>query len=139
MNQRIAALDYGEKRIGVALSDPLQIIAKPFTVWDNDGFDDTVAKLQELIKEYQVGEVIVGIPLSVDGEITAKTAETMRFLHAIKKVIEIPVTGWDERYSTAEAHAMLKDMGMSWMEARQKVDAMAASVILKSYLERPSE
>ncbi|MBM4403344.1 MAG: Holliday junction resolvase RuvX [Candidatus Cloacimonetes bacterium] len=139
MTQRIAALDYGEKRIGVALSDPLQIIAKPFAVWDNTGFEDTVAKLQELIRDYQLGEVIVGIPLSVDGEITAKTAETMRFLHALKKAVSIPVTGWDERYSTAEAHELLKDMGMSWMEARQKVDAMAASVILKSYLDRPSE
>ncbi len=139
MIHRVAALDYGEKRIGIALSDPLQIIAKPLTVWDNTSFEDTVERLRVLIKEYQVGEVIVGLPLSVEGEITAKTAETMRFLHALKKVIEIPVSGWDERYSTAEAHELLKDMGMSWMEARQKVDAMAASIILKSYLDRPAE
>ncbi len=139
MIHRVAALDYGEKRIGIALSDPLQIIAKPLTVWDNTSFEDTVERLRVLIKEYRVGEVIVGLPLSVEGEITAKTAETMRFLHALKKVIEIPVRGWDERYSTTEAHELLKDMGMSWVEARQKVDAMAASIILKSYLDRPAE
>jgi len=139
MTQRIVALDYGEKRIGIALSDPLRIIAKPFAVWENIGFDDITSKLQGMIKEYQIGEIIVGIPLSVDGEITAKTAETMRFLHALKKVMAIPVSGWDERYSTSEAHEQLKSMGLSWMEARQKVDAVAAGIILKSYLDRPSE
>ena len=139
MTQRIVALDYGEKRIGIALSDPLQIIAKPFAVWDNTGFDQILARLEEMVKEYQIGEIIIGIPLSVDGEITAKTSETIRFMHALKKAIDIPVTGWDERYSTAEAHEQLKNMGLSWVEARQKVDAMAAGVILKSYLEHPSE
>ena len=131
---RILALDYGEKRIGLALSDPLRIFAKPYRVLQNLGFQQFVSELEPILKEQQVLLVLVGIPYAIEGGNTPKTDEVIEFRNALETAIELPVQGWDERYSTDEAHQELKKMGYSWQEARNLVDAMAAAMILRSYL-----
>lgn len=131
---RILAIDYGEKRIGLALSDPLRIFAKPYRVLQNLGFEQFVSELEPILKEQQVLLVLVGIPYAIEGGNTPKTDEVIEFRNALETTITIPVQGWDERYSTDEAHQELKKMGYSWQEARSLVDAMAAAMILRSYL-----
>ena len=131
---RILAIDYGEKRIGLAQTDPLRIFAKPLRVLENKGLDQFVLELEPILREHQVLLVLVGIPYAIAGGNTPKTDEVLAFKAALEAKITTPIMGWDERYSTDEAHQELKKMGYSWQEARGLVDAMAAAMILKSYL-----
>ncbi len=93
-----------------------------------------IAELQPILNEQQVLLILVGIPYAIEGGNTAKTEEVIEFKNALAERAELPVQGWDERYSTDEAHQELKKMGYGWQEARSLVDAMAAAMILKSYL-----
>ncbi len=127
-------MDYGAKRVGVALSDPLRIFAKPLKVLANTGFSDIVAALTDLISEHCVGLVIVGLPLAIEGGNTAKTDETLAFIDRLTPLLPVPVRAWDERYSTSEAVDELIKLGYDWRQRRKIQDAMAAAMILKSYL-----
>ena len=128
------AVDYGEKRIGLALSDPLRIFAKPYMMLENQGLEALVNSLAEIIGNSSVQQVVLGIPWAIDGGKTPKTEETLQVLEHLQAHLDIPVLPWDERYSSDEAHRELKKMGRSWQQARLEVDAMAAAMILKSYL-----
>ena len=130
---RLMGIDFGEVRIGIALSDPLQIISQPFKVIPND--DKTIYKIQEIIKTEEVGKIILGLPLNLDGEDTKKTLEVREFSKILKSNVDIPVIFWDERYSTVEANEKLKQMGYGIAESRKVIDKVAASIILKSYME----
>lgn len=132
---RILALDYGEKRIGIALSDPMQLFAKPYCVIENAGFKPVLSKVMEFIEEHEVGLVVVGLPYSENGEHSSKTIETETFTDKLRASLTVPVLAWDERFSTREANEYLKQLGYSWQEAKKHIDAMAACMILKSYLE----
>ena len=127
-------MDYGEKRIGLALSDPLRIFAKPYLMLENQGLEALVNSLKDIIQSSSVQQVVLGIPWAIDGRKTPKTEETLLVLEHLQTHLETPVIPWDERYSSDEAHKELKKMGRSWQQARQEVDAMAAAMILKSYL-----
>lgn len=131
---RILALDYGEKRIGIALSDPNRIFSKPLCVLSNKGFEQLVEELKKLITLHQVTLLIVGIPYAIDGSITPKTEECQQIMNRLKDVLSIPVEGFDERYSTWEANEELKKMGYNWRQAKEIKDAMSAAMILKEFL-----
>lgn len=131
---RILALDYGEKRIGLALSDPNRIFAKPLRILSNQGFEKLIKDLQEIISQYHVAKLIVGIPYAIDGSFTPKTEECQSLLNRLQEAMSIPVEGVDERYSTWEANEELKKMGYTWQEAKKIKDAMAAAMFLKEYL-----
>lgn len=139
MSKRLLAIDYGEKRIGLALSDAMQMFAKPLTTIENTSLEVTVSCLRKLIIEKQIAQIIVGIPWSLEGNATDKTKETQQFLADLKQLVDIPVMGWDERYTTSDANELLKEMGYGWKEARKVIDAMAACLILKRYLEKYSD
>lgn len=128
-------MDYGSKRIGLALSDPLRIFAKPLKVIPNLGFDSTVKELQGVIAEFGVELLICGIPYAIAGGDTPKTTETKNFMAKLTAALDLPVQPWDERYSTDEAERELIKLGYGWKERRGIQDAMAAAMILKSYLE----
>lgn len=127
-------MDYGEKRIGLALSDPLRIFAKPYLTLKNQGLEALVNSLKDIIQSSSVQQVVLGIPWAIDGRKTPKTEETLLVLEHLQTHLETPVIPWDERYSSDEAHKELKKMGRSWQQARHEVDAMAAAMILKSYM-----
>ncbi|MDY0150806.1 MAG: Holliday junction resolvase RuvX [Candidatus Cloacimonas sp.] len=131
---RVLALDYGEKRIGLALSDPLRIFAKPLMVLPNNGLDSSIAEIRKLLQEHKVSLVLIGMPYAIDGSDTPKTAETKDFAMQMANALSVPVQTYDERYSTCEADAELKKMGYSWQEARKVIDAMAACIFLKEFL-----
>ncbi|MDI3504444.1 MAG: putative pre6S rRNA nuclease [Candidatus Cloacimonadota bacterium] len=139
MMGRIMAIDYGSKRVGIAMSDPLRIFAKPHSVVPNRGFDSLLSRIKALCRDHDVNLVVIGMPYAIDGSYTPKTTETAAFLKSMQEQLDIEVIECDERYSSAEAETELKRMGKSWQEARQMVDAMAAAMILKNYLERSNE
>jgi putative Holliday junction resolvase len=136
---RLLAIDYGEKRIGLALSDAMRMFAKPFDTIPNISFENTLQRLNEVIIKQRVGLVIVGIPWSIEGTETDKTKETLAFLNTLKEHLSVPVIGADERYSTSEANQLLKEMGYDWKKARTVIDSMAACMILKGYMERNAD
>lgn len=130
---RLMGIDYGEVRVGIALSDPLQIISKPYLVIANNAeLWDGIIKI---IERENVGKVILGLPLNLAGDDSRKTLEVRDFKDALAEKIDVPIEFYDERYSTAEANDLLIEMGYSPKERRKVVDKMAASIILKNYLE----
>ena len=132
---RILAIDHGSKRIGIALSDPLRIFAKPFATLPNTGFKKFLAQLKEIIVAHDVALIVLGMPWAIDGSKTPKTLEVEAFGEKLKKQLSIEVVLWDERYSSSEADEALKTIGMNWEAGKSARDAMAATMILKSYLE----
>jgi len=130
---RLMGIDFGEVRIGLALSDPLQIISQPFRVIPNNV--NTISEIQDIIKTEEVEKIVLGLPQNLDGEDTKKTLEVREFAEILKRNVDIPVIFWDERYSTVEANEKLKHMGYSVIESRKVIDKVAASIILKDYME----
>ncbi len=128
-------MDYGSKRVGIAISDPLMIFAKPLKVIANLGFEHILNELRAIIHEQNAVRLICGIPYAIEGGDTPKTLETKKFQKRLAAKLDIPVLGWDERYSTDEAEKELIKMGYDWKKRRKIQDAMAAAMILKSYLE----
>ena len=133
------ALDYGEKRIGIALSDPLRMFSKPLVVLPNEGILAVAELLQPLIGLHQVSLLVLGMPYAIDGSKTPKTLETLEFMKQLKLALQVPIISFDERYSTCDAQAELKKMGYSWQEARKVVDAMAACMFLQTFLDSNTE
>lgn len=131
---RILAIDYGETRVGLALSDPLQIISSPYKVIRND--ENLISKINDVIEEKNVGKVILGLPYNLKGEYSQKTTEVKEFGDKLDESLSVPLEYMDERYSTVEANEELKRLGYSIKESREVVDKIAASIILKAYLKQ---
>ncbi|MCF7859854.1 MAG: Holliday junction resolvase RuvX [Candidatus Cloacimonetes bacterium] len=130
---RLMAIDYGDVRIGLALSDPLQIISQPYKVIPNN--EQTIKTIISIIKTDNVEKIILGLPQNLDGEDTKKTIEVRNFAELLKTEIDIPLIFWDERYTSVEANEKLKQMGYNIAESRKVIDKVAASIILKNYMD----
>ncbi len=131
---RILGIDYGSVRIGLALSDPLRIIAKPYKVVINTG-EPSFTEILDIIKKEHVGELVIGLPLHPDGAESEKTREVRAFAEKLAKDLAIPWSFWNETYTTVEANAELKKMKINSRDSKKYIDMVAASVILKDYLE----
>ena len=134
--KRIVGIDYGSRRVGISLSDPLGIIAQPKgTLINNDGlFDD----LREIIESNGVSLVIVGMPLNLKGQKGKKAEEVGEFITRLKQETGVDVVEWDERFTTSIARQTLIDLGTKKKDRRDgkhQVDSMAAAVILQSFLD----
>ncbi len=131
---RIMGIDYGEVRVGIALSDPLRIISSPYKVLSNSE-DSLFVELNEIINLENVGKIILGLPLNLAGKDSKKTLEVRKFAEKLTEKVPVPVEFYDERFTTVEANEVLKNMGIKSKDSRKVVDKIAASIILKSYLE----
>lgn len=133
---RIVALDCGEKRIGVAISDPLKITAQGIGVIEkSDTFEKDIAALKKLLNAYSgIEEIVVGLPKTLKGEIGLSAQRVLEFVAALKPAFNIKVSTWDERMTTAAATKSLIEMGLSRKQRKQVIDKTAASMILQSYL-----
>jgi len=132
---RILAIDYGEKNIGLALSDPMRMFAKPFITLQNKGFESICHELKLIIREQNVEKIILGLPLSVAGLDTNKTKEVRQFFQNLSESIDKPIILWDERYTTCDAKEILINKGLSIKESKKVIDQTAAALLLKNYLE----
>lgn len=132
---RTLALDYGTKRIGVAISDELKIIAQPLEFILNEPFDKFLDRLTELIQEKDVELILVGMPRNMDGSFGSSAENVQTFVATLKEKFSVPIKTWDERLTTAQANRVLVQGNVRRRERKQKVDKTAAAILLQSYLD----
>jgi putative Holliday junction resolvase len=131
---RILCLDYGEKYIGVAVSDPLGITAQGVGVIKRQNLKQDLSQIRRYIVEYDVEEVVLGFPRNMDGTIGSKAREILSFQETLAATIDIPVLTWDERLTTAAARRTLLEADVSRKGRKKVIDKLAAVFILDSYL-----
>ena len=136
---RVLALDVGERRIGMAMSDPLGITAQRAGTVERGALEETLRRLQEIVIRDEIGTVVVGLPLSMDGSRGTSAAGMGRFAEDLRRALAIPVTLWDERLTTAEADRLMRSAGVSRKERTRHLDEVAAQLILQSYLDSRRE
>lgn len=132
---RILAIDYGQKNVGLAITDPMRMFAKPFMTLQNKNHDDLIHEIKGIIRSQNVEKVILGLPISVAGLDTQKTKEVREFYDLLKQSISVNIILWDERYTTVDAKELLENKGLSIKESRKIIDQTAAALLLKNYLE----
>lgn len=132
--KRKMGIDYGDKRIGVAFSDLLGMLASPYEVYQNNDQKSSLEHLIKLCKEKEVDEIIIGYPLNMQGEENERTKLTKEFGEKLKKLSGLPVYYQDERLSSFEAEELLKAKGMNWEKRKEVLDMFSAQIILQDYL-----
>ena len=136
---RLMGLDYGSKTVGVAVSDPLGLTAQGVeTVWrkQENKLRQTMARIEELISEYQVERIVLGYPKNMNNTVGERAVKSLEFKEKLEKRTGLPVVMWDERLTTAEAERTLMETGVRRENRKQFLDQMAAVLILKGYLDR---
>ena len=136
---RILAIDHGTKRMGVALSDELGMIAQPLEFIPAEPFAKFLDRLKEILSEKQVELVLVGMPRNMDGSYGPAALKVQQFVAVLKDAIAIPIQTLDERLTSAQANRVLIEGNVRREKRRDKVDKMAAAILLQSYLDgRPN-
>ena len=133
--KRILGLDHGDRRIGLALSDPLQIIAKPFKTIDLKFTKNIFDLLNSIIEEYDIEKIIVGYPITLKNEFSIQTEKVLKFVELLKKNIQIEVELYDERLTSQIAQKSLVMQGIKTGHNKEDVDKTAAAVFLQNYLD----
>jgi len=133
---RVLAIDYGRRRLGIALSDRSGRIAQPLTVVERSSDRQAIDSITGLLDDYEVSQIIVGDPRSLSGRAGIQAAEVKKFTAALRAACDIPVEMYDERLSSKEARSGLAAAGVSGRRAKGLVDKVAASIFLQSYLDR---
>ena len=137
-NMRLMGLDYGNVHVGVALSDELGMTAYPLEVIkrkDSNKLRKTFARIEEIAREYKVDKIIIGLPLNMDDSESEISKTVIDFSENIKRRTGLPVELWDERLSTLEATDILKEAGIKVQDRKTYIDKIAASFILRRYME----
>ncbi len=132
---RILALDHGTKRIGVALSDQLKMIAQPLEFIPTEPFGDFLTRLKELIRTKEVELILVGMPRNMDGSYGEAAGKVREFVTVLKEAITVPLQLWDERLTSSQANRVLIQGNVRRADRKEKVDKMAAAILLQSYLD----
>ena len=132
---RYLALDHGTKRIGVAVSDELKMIAQPLEFIPTEPYDAFLARLKQLIAEKEVELVFVGMPRNMDGTFGPAAEKVKEFIAELTPEISVPIKTLDERLTSAQANRVLLEGNVRRADRKQKVDAMAAAILLQSYLD----
>jgi putative holliday junction resolvase len=138
MGTRILALDYGTKRIGVALSDELGWTAQPLETLERRTLGRDIAHLQHLVQTHEVRQVVVGLPLRLDGEEGPAVQAVHEFVTHLGEALSVPIVTWDERMTTRSAEDLLIAADVSRKKRKGVVDRVAAAILLQSYLEAQS-
>ena len=131
---RTLALDIGKRRIGVAVSDPLGMVARPVETVQSVSLNVDVARITEIARGLEAELIVVGDPLHMSGDPGAMSNRAHKFGETLREVSGLPIEYCDERLTTVEAQRILQDAGVPPKKARQQIDAVAAAVILQSYL-----
>ena len=132
---RILALDHGSKRIGVAVSDELKTFAQPLEYIPAEPFADFLARLRKLLLEKEIDLVLIGLPRNMDGSYGPAAQKVETFVAALRHAITVPIKTWDERLTSAQANRILIQAGVRRDKRKEKVDKMAAAILLQSYLD----
>ena len=135
MAARILAIDYGLKRIGLAISDALGITAQGLLTLERTRLQDDLRHIRDLVREHAASRVIVGNPVSHDGGETSMSRQVASFVAKLQRRLECPVELWDERLTTAEASRLLRSSGIGIEKRRRARDRVAVTLLLQSYLD----
>ena len=133
--ERMLGLDMGEKRIGVAVSDALNIIAQSVGIIERKGIKKDIKKIQDLILEYGASKLIIGLPLNMNGTKGKSANSALNFAENLKKEINISVEMIDERLTTAQGERIFLEADISREKRKKNIDKIAAQLILQSYLD----
>ena len=131
----LIGLDFGERRIGVAVSDPRGVAAQPFRVIERQSFAEDAARIKAVVEARKAEKIVVGLPVGMDGSAGPAARRARRFANRLRRELEVEVTLWDERLTTAEAERALLSAGESRARRRELRDAVAAALILQGYLD----
>ena len=132
---RLLALDVGDRRIGVAMSDPDGILASPLTTLEREANDSSLNEILRIAEENDVGGIVVGIPYLMSGRVGPQARITMDYAASLARRTDLPIHRVDERLSSVQAERMIRETGGRPSEDKGKIDAVAAAVILQAYLE----
>ena len=136
---RVLGLDYGSKTVGVAVSDPLGLTAQGVeTVWrkQENKLRRTLARIEEIISEYQVTEIVLGYPKNMNNTVGERAEKSLEFKEMLEKRTGLPVVMWDERLTTVAADKAMMEAGIRRENRKDYVDMIAATLILQGYLDR---
>ena len=132
---RVLAIDHGTVRMGIAMSDELKIIAQPMEFIPAEPFSGFLKRLRELLGEYEVELILLGMPRNMDGSYGEASLKVREFEAVLKNSITLPVKTWDERLTSVQANRALSLGGVKKQKKRKNVDAIAAAILLQSYLD----
>lgn len=132
---RVLAIDLGEKRIGLAISDALGITAQGLETVMHANKKATLEALSAVCKEYAVSKVVIGLPVNMDGSFGPKAKEVLAWVPLLEEKLGISVKTWDERLTSRQADRLMIEQGLSRRRQKEKSDQLAATLILQSYLE----
>ena len=132
---RILCLDVGDRRIGVAVGDVGIALARPLTVIQRKGGRPDLDAVAQLAREHNVERIVVGLPRSLDGTLGPQARKVQAFVAALTRYVDTPIEMWDEQFSTVEAERLMAETGVRREKRRGQVDAIAAAVVLQSYLD----
>lgn len=135
---RILALDVGEKNIGLAISDELGWTAQGLPSIKVQSRDKSIAAVLDITRQRQVGEIIVGMPVNLDGTTGKKAKEVADFVQDLKKRTQLPIKVWDERLTSMQAERLMLEADLSRKKRKKRIDMLSAQLILQSYLDAES-
>ena len=133
---RKMGIDYGDRRIGIALTDALCIISSPFEVYKNEGREKALQHLDQIIKEYDVDEVAMGLPINMDGTEGERAILHREFGEALAKFSGVKVFYVDERLTSAEAEEILISSGVRREKRKELIDKISAQIILQTFINK---
>jgi len=132
---RIMGIDYGTKRIGIAISDPSCTIAHPLETIPVRKDGSHMELLGKIVRDYEITKVVVGLPVNMDGSMGESSRKVVEWSELLGRSLGVPVELWDERLTTSEAHELLIRLEVKGRKRRHVIDKIAASIILQDYLE----
>ncbi|MCK4384751.1 MAG: Holliday junction resolvase RuvX [candidate division Zixibacteria bacterium] len=135
---RILAIDFGERRIGLAISDPMGITAQGLPTIDTRKTKDILSHIQDIIKDKNVKKIVVGMPRNMDGSIGFKGKEVKKFIGKLTQKTGLEVEAWDERLTSVMSQKSMREMGTK-QKKKEVVDRISATLILQSYLDSLSK
>ena len=135
-SQILVGLDLGEKTIGIAVSDKSLIVATPLQTISRKGIKKDLIKLSEILKEYNIGGFVIGLPISLDGTENQQTSKVFKMGDEIKNYFVVPIDYFDERFSSDVIFKEMRKANLSRSKIKNKIDQQAAAYILQGYLEK---
>lgn len=133
---RLMGIDYGDARVGIALSDPLMIMSQGYKTIKNDGTESLYEEIVAIIKEKEVTKIVIGLPKNMDNSQGFRTDATMEFADKLKTYTDVEIDFSDERLTTVSAHGFLNEMNVRGKKRKDTVDTLSAALILETYMKK---
>lgn len=135
VRRRVLGIDYGQRRVGLAVSDPLGITAQGLKTMDRKSYRQFIEGLTELISRLEIEEIVVGLPLNMDGSKGEKAAQIENLVQRLRKRFGIPIIPWDERLTSVAAQRTMGELRQKVKGRKGEIDSIAAQLMLQSYLD----